>query len=195
MKKANMQLQIREFIKYKFLNSLFFGISVGSIFILYTPLEPSIYSAGGIILALGTLVIAKIYSKILNIEYFFKISVLVELIVLCIVTYFLIFNYNYMTALLVYIGYQLTFMFGSYLLRAETVFLKKTKNFSFIDVAKQKGYLIGLLLSFCFYKILEIVFNITDKQIQVYDIHFLLILNQFLVLFFLFRSFKNRLEN
>ena len=42
------------FIRYKFLNSLFLGLSVGAVFVLYTPLSPAVFSAGGIGLALGT---------------------------------------------------------------------------------------------------------------------------------------------
>ena len=38
------------FIRYKFFNSLFLGLSVGAIFTLYAPLEPSIYSLGGVFL-------------------------------------------------------------------------------------------------------------------------------------------------
>lgn len=111
------KLNTREFIKYKLLNSLFLGFSVGTIFAIYTPLSPSIYSMGGILLAIGMLVIAKFYYKILNMEYFYKISLLVELVLLFAITYFLIFSYNYTTALIYYIGYQLTFTFGSYLIR------------------------------------------------------------------------------
>ena len=64
-----MKIINREFIKYKLINSLFLGISVGSIFTIYTPLEPSIYSIGGILLALAMLFTAKLYSKIINIYY------------------------------------------------------------------------------------------------------------------------------
>ncbi len=48
-----------------------FGVSVGSIFILYTPLQPSIYSLGGIILALGMLFVAKWYDFLMNLKAFF----------------------------------------------------------------------------------------------------------------------------
>ena len=54
------------FIRYKFFNSLFLGLSVGAIFTLYTPLEPSIYSLGGVILALAMLIVARPYNYILN---------------------------------------------------------------------------------------------------------------------------------
>ncbi len=184
------KLNIREFLKYKLLNSAFLGLSVGSIFILYTPLMPSVYSVGGILLAIGMLIVAKFYYKILNINYFYKISLFVELVLLFVLTYFLLFSYSYMTALIIYIGYQVTFTFGSYLIRAETLFLKKTKPIELVDVAKQKGYLLGMLVSYLFYTALEYFANISDKQIQVYDIHFLLLALQGLIIFYLIKSFR-----
>ena len=116
-------INIRKFIAYKFFNSLFLGLSVGTIFIIYTPLEPSIYSLGGVLLAISMLVIAKFYTKILNRYYFFRISFLVEIVMLSLIIYFLLASYGYTTALIVYIGYQSTFAFGSYLVRAETILL------------------------------------------------------------------------
>lgn len=186
----NIKLNIREFLKYKLLNSAFLGISVGSIFVLYTPLMPSVYSIGGIFLALGMLVVAKFYYKILNINYFFKISLFVELVLLFVITYFLLFSYSYTTALIIYVGYQLTFTFGSYLIRAETLFLKKTKPIELVDVTKQKGYLLGMLISYLFYTFSEYIFSISDKQIQVYTIHFLLLALQLLIIFYLVKSFR-----
>ena len=166
------------------------GLSVGSIFILYAPLNPSVYSLGGIALALGMLCIAKLYSKILTINYFYKISLFVEVVILFVMIYFLIFSYSYTTALLIYIGYQTTFTFGSYLVRAETLFLKKSEFLSFVDVAKQKGYLFGMLISYLFYQGISYFFSISDKQDQVYNIHFLLLLIQVGTIYFLMRAFK-----
>jgi len=186
-----IKLNIREFLKYKLLNSAFLGISVGSIFVLYTPLMPSVYSVGGILLALGMLLVAKFYYKILNINYFFKISLFVELVLLFVITYFLLFSYSYITALIVYAGYQFTFTFGSYLIRAETLFLKKTKPMELVDVAKQKGYLFGMLVSYIFYTSLEYFFSISDKQTQVYLIHFLLVFLELLIIFYLIKSFRS----
>ncbi|RUM74570.1 MAG: hypothetical protein DSZ10_01325, partial [Sulfurovum sp.] len=103
------------FIRYKFFNSLFTGLSVGSIFVIYTPLKPSIFSFGGIVLALGMLIIAKFYDILLNIRRYFQIGLFVELVMLGLVLLFLAQPYTYMSALLVYAGYQLTFMFGAYL--------------------------------------------------------------------------------
>jgi len=185
-----MKLNLRDYIWYKFLNSVFFGVSVGSIFVLYTPLEPSIYSLGGIVLALGMLFIAKWYDYLMNLKAFFYATVFVETVVLLFVSAFLLFGYSYMIAITIYIGYQLTFMFGNYLVRMETIALKKTAILSFTDVAKQKGYLFGMVISYGFYKLLEYQ-QIVDKKIQVYDLHVGLFLLQIVILYLVFKAFKS----
>jgi hypothetical protein len=185
-----LKINHRAFISYKFFNSLFTGISVGSIFIIYTPLSPSVYSLGGIVLAALMLVVAMFYAKILNNHYFFRISLFVELVLLAMVVYFLLFSYSYQTALMIYIGYQLSFVFGSYLVRAETLALKKDKILTFVDVAKQAGYLIGLAISFLFYKVLEYRFGIIDNQLQVYNLHYLLVVVEVLIIYLLVKSFS-----
>jgi len=189
MKKGSLRFVPRNFIKYKFLNSLFLGLSVGSIFIIYTPLQPSIYSIGGIGLALCMLLVARLYEKIMNIEYFYKISLFVEIVVFFMILYFLINPYEYISAFIVYIGYQLTFVFGSYLVRAETKIAKKDKLLTMIDTAKQLGYLGGMGASYIFYKALDHI-GITSKQDQVYNLHFLLVICELLVILFLVKSFK-----
>ena len=180
----------RAFVLYKFFNSLFLGVSVGSIFTIYTPLEPSVYSIGGIVLALGMLIVAKQYHKILNTSYFYRISLLVELVILALVIGFLIFSYSYQTALWVYIGYQLTFIFGSYLVRAETLVLKKDDILTRVDTAKQFGYLTGMGLSYGFYKLIEFAWQINDNQEQVYALHFILFAVELVVIAFLLKAFK-----
>ncbi len=182
-------LHVRPYLCYKFLNSMFLGLSVGSIFVLYTPLQPSIFSLGGIFLAISMLILAKFYSKIMNIEAFFYITLLVEVVVLLFVSFFLIFNYSYMTALFVYLGYQVTFIFGSYLVRMETIALDRTALISMADIIKQKGYLVGLVLSYVFYKILEYL-DIFDKQVQVYDLHIGLLVLETVIITTIFKSFK-----
>ena len=179
----------RPFLKYKFLNSLFTGLGIGSIFTVYAVLEPSVFSAGGILLAIGLLVVAKAYMKLINIEAFYKISLWVEVVMLLMVGYFLIHPYDYTTALLVYGAYQITFMFGSYLTRAETVFLARVKLLSFLDVAKQKGYLVGLAISYVFYEGLK-YFGIIDAKTQVYYLHFGLFGLELAVIYFLWKAFR-----
>ncbi len=163
---------------------------MGSVFTIYGSLKPSIFSIGGIFLAIGLLIVAKYYTKILNMSSFYRISLGVEIVMFVMVGYFLLNPYNYTTALLVYIGYQISFMFGSYLVRAETIFLNRLQILSFLDVAKQKGYLVGLAISYLFYKILE-YFGTTDNQIQVYYLHFGLFFLELFVIFFVWKAFSN----
>ena len=191
---SDLRIIPREYIKYKFFNSLFLGLSVGAIFVVYTPLNPSIYSVGGIALAIGMLIVAKFYEKIMNIGYFFKISLLVEIVMLLIIAFFILNPYNYMSALMVYIGYQLTFVFGSYLIRAETMILKKDKLLSMVDSSKQIGYLVGMAGSYIFYKVLDKM-GISDKKDQVFDLHFLLFVCELGVIWFLLRSFRMKLKS
>lgn len=186
----DLKIKQGAFVLYKLFNALFLGVSVGSIFTIYTPLEPSVYSIGGIVLALGMLFVAKQYHKILNAYYFYRISLLVELVVLSLVMGFLLFSYSYQTALWIYIGYQLTFIFGSYLVRAETLVLKQDEVLTKVDMAKQYGYLVGMALSYGFYKLLEYSWEITDHQQQVYLLHFILLVVELVVIGFLVKAFK-----
>jgi putative membrane protein len=186
----DLKINHRAFVLYKLFNSLFLGVSVGSIFTIYTPLEPSVYSVGGIVLAIAMIFIAKQYHKILNATYFYRISLLVEWVVLALVIGFLIFSYSYQTALWVYIGYQLTFVFGSYLVRAETLVLKEDEILTKVDIAKQYGYLIGMAASYSFYKLLEYGWEITDHQEQVYLLHFILLAVELVVIGLLVRAFR-----
>ena len=179
------------FITYKFFNSLFLGVSVGAIFTIYAPLDPSIYSLGGIALAVGMLLVARLYHRILNAEWFYRISLLVEVVLLAVMLYFLISPYTYATALLVYLGYQLTFVFGSYLVRAETLLLENDLVLTRLDTAKQFGYLIGMGISYLFYKALEL-YAITDNQTKVYDLHYLLIGVEVVIIVLLMRSFARK---
>ena len=171
------------FIRYKFLNSMFLGLSVGAIFTLYTPLEPSVYSLGGVLLSLAMLFVARLYKQILNTEWFFRISLFVEVVLFLAIIYFLYNSYSYQTALLMYIGYQITFVFGSYLIRAETLLTK-------IDTAKQLGYLVGMALSYLFYKAITI-YSTSNSQEQVYYLHFLLLALEILVIIAIFKSFTS----
>lgn len=185
-----MRISLRYFFIYKFLNSLFTGISVGSVFSIYTPLPQSIYSFGGIVLSFGIMIVAKFYEKIMSVKYFFFFSLFVEVVLLTVMSIFLIKPYTYYTALLFYSGYQITFMFGNYLLRAETIFIKKVKLLSTLDLYKQSGYLTGMFLSFCFYIVMEKFFLIKENQQQVYYLHFLLILLEIVIILLILRAFR-----
>ncbi len=165
-------------------------MTVGTIFTIYSKLEPSVFSLGGIVLALGMLAVAKFYEKILKLKIFFQISLFVELVMLVMVVWFLIAPYGYVTALLIYAGYQVTFMFGSYLIRAETIFLNRKRILSWLDMAKQAGYLGGMLISWLFYKLLENYWSITDHTEQVYMLHWLLLFIEVSIIFLLLLSFE-----
>ncbi len=187
-----MKINPRLYFWYKFFNSSFTGLSIGSIFTIYSPLEPSIYSIGGILLAIGMMIVAKFYEKIMTVEKFFVISLFVEFVILFLVIFFLFKPYTYMTALLIYAGYQLTFVFGAYLVRAETLILRKKHLLSLVDIFKQAGYLVGLVVAFVFYKILEYGFHIETNQDKVYLLHFLLLGVELVIIYLLFRSFKRK---
>ena len=177
------------FIRYKFFNSLFLGVSIGAIFTLYAPLEPSIYSLGGVILAMGMLLVARLYHHILNADWFFRISLFVEIILLLAMLYFMVVSYTYHTALLLYIGYQVTFLFGSYLIRAETLLLQTDTLLTKLDTAKQLGYLFGMGISYIIYKLFS-HYGINNAQEQVYDLHYLLIAIEVVVIVLIWKSFK-----
>ena len=85
-----MRLNEKAFIRYKLFNSSFTGLSIGILFTIYNPLDPSIYSIGGIILAASMLLIAKFYEQLLNIRSFFYISLMVEFMMLLTIVIFMI---------------------------------------------------------------------------------------------------------
>lgn len=185
-----MKLVEKNFLIYKLLNSSFTGLSVGILFTIYEPLDPEIYSVGGMVLAGAMLIIAKLYERLLNIKSFFAISMLVETVMLLTIITFLILKYSVTSALMIYCGYQLTFIFGGYLVRAETLVAHRKELLSSIDVNKQVGYLVGLGASFLFYRLLDLGFEIKDKKVQIDILHYLLILLQSSILLIVFFSFK-----
>jgi hypothetical protein len=105
---------------------------------------------------------------------------------------FLIFSYSYQIALLIYIGYQITFVFGSYLVRAETLVFKEDSMLTKIDMAKQIGYLVGMAASYAFYKSVEHFDLLSEKQEQVYYIHFLLVAIELMVIILLWKAFNDK---
>jgi len=191
IKNSSLQLFPDWFIRYKFVNSLFLGLSVGAIFTIYAPLDPSIYSLGGVMLAVAMLIVARLYHRIMATSWFFRITLFVEVVLLLAILYFLLFPYTYQTALLVYIGYQTTFIFGSYLVRAETLLLSSDALLTRLDTAKQLGYLIGMALSYLFYKLIAL-YGIQGNQDKVYDLHYLLLITEVVVIWLILMSFKRR---
>jgi hypothetical protein len=178
------------FLGYKFLNSLFLGLSIGTVFVIYSPLSPSVYSLGGIALALGTLLVATQYQRILNTAWFYRISLGVELVVLAGIIGVLSFDIALETALFVYVGYQVTFTFGSYLVRCETLLISDDQRLTRLDVAKQSGYLIGMGASWSAYQFMARGLTITDKQSQVVLLQWPLLLVEILVILLLVVAFS-----
>ena len=188
-----MKLNEKMFLVYKLFNSSFTGLSIGILFTIYQPLsleDQSVYSLGGMVLAIGMIIVARFYDKLLNIKSFFRISLLVEIIMLLTLFIFLYLQYSLTSALLIYMGYQLTFIFGGYLVRAETLVAQEKDFLGKIDINKQIGYLIGLGASYAFYKALEYGFEITNSKTQISILHYLLISLQTLIILLLLRSFS-----
>ena len=189
---SNLSIDNSKYLKYKFFNSLFLGISVGSYITIYSPLDIKTFSIGGIFLAIAMIIIAKYYHKIININYFKKISLTAEYCILLSLLILLIFSYSYAISLAIYIIYQITFSFGSYLVRTETMLFNEKKIISKLDVIKQQGTLIGMGFSFVFYKLIENYLLIDDNETQVYYVHFVLVIVQLMTIVFLTNSFVVR---
>jgi hypothetical protein len=186
-----MTVKIKNYLGYKLFNSLFFGFSVGTIFIIYEPLKPAVYSIGGILLALGTFILAAQYQKLMSKKALFIVLLIVELIAFIIVLAFLVLKNSLLSALIIYVCYQITFLFGNYVFRVETFFLKRVKLFSFIDMLKQIGYLLGLGGAFILYGTFEF-YGVLSKIEQVYYLHYILVVIQLIVIFCLIISFKRK---
>jgi hypothetical protein len=185
-----MKLLFHPYIRYKFVNSLFTGLLGGAAFTIYGSLSPSTFSLGGIVLALGLMGLAYAYHRLMKLVYFRNFSLAAEIIMLCMIGFFILFPSYQMTALIIYSAYQLSFIVGGYLVRAETHFARKPKIMGWIDVAKQQGYLAGLTLSYLFYKGCE-HYAITEAKAQVYALHFPLLVIEVIVIVLLVKGFKN----
>ena len=105
---------------------------------------------------------------------------------------FIFLQISLLSALLIYIGYQFTFTFGGYLVRAETLVANDKELLGKIDFNKQLGYLFGLGASFVFYYTLKNVFEIVDPESQIMILHYLLIILQVLIVLFLKASFSRK---
>lgn len=138
-------------------------------------------------LALGTLGIARLYPILFHPKMFILVLFGSEITILCIVLLFIILGHSHFSALSMYIGYQIVFLFGSYLPRYETLLLRYTKVIQKIDETKQKGYIFGLFFSFIFYKVLA-YYHITSSTQQVILLFYLLLSVQTSVLIVLFKA-------
>ncbi|MEL0088454.1 MAG: hypothetical protein VW757_10255 [Halieaceae bacterium] len=180
------------FVSYKFFNSLFLGLSIGSVFTLYAPLDPSTFSAGGIGLAIATLLIATQYHRLFTRLWFFRLSVLVEAAILSGVIAVLTMESGQRLALFIYLGYQLSFAFGSYLVRFETLLISGEEQLKTLDIAKQAAYLLGMGLAWLTYRALESRWAIEDADAQVKALYGILLIIEAAVFFTLLKSFPNR---
>jgi len=188
-----MRLHARKYLLYKFVNSLFLGLSVGSIFIIYEPLKPLVYSLGGILLAGAMLILASQYKKLMNKKALFCVLLSVEIVTLVIVLTFLLLGKSLLSALIIYVCYQVTFLFGNYVMRVETVVLRHIKLYSFADMLRQAGYLAGLGAAFVAYESCELV-GVLDKVAQVYYLHYMLVVVQFITIVCLVFSFSRKIK-
>lgn len=178
------------FLAYKFFNSLFLGLSIGAVFTLYEPLSPATFSAGGVGLALATMVIATQYHRIFDPWWFFRLSLGVEVIILFGVIGVLIYPIEQPLALFIYLGYQVTFALGSYLVRCETLLVVEQRRLTQLDVTKQIAYLIGMGASWAAYLVMENHFAVVDKAAQVVAIHGPLIIVEAAVIVCLVLAFR-----
>ena len=187
---SKLKINLRKYINYKFFNSLFLGVGIGSFISQYNPIKISEIAILGILFSVLSILIAKVYTKIMFQQYFYIILLFVEFVMLFWMTFFLLFEFSYKIALLIYISRSVTFLFGDYLGRAETHLVKRKQIFSFIDINRQMGMIIGMIIAVIFYYILEKVYFISDNQSQVYYIHFFLYIIELLIIYLLVKSFR-----
>ena len=187
---SKLKINFRNYIYYKFFNSLFLGVGIGSYISQYNPIKISEIAVLGILFSVLSILIAKLYTKIMFQKYFYIILLFVEFVMLFWMTFFLIFEFSYKIALLIYISRSVTFLFGDYLGRAETHLMKPKQIFSFIDINRQMGMIFGMIIAVMFYYILEKVYFISDNQSQVYYIHFFLYIIELLIIYLLVKSFR-----
>ncbi len=166
------------------------GLGIGSYVTQYQPIKIIEIAIIGIVFALLSILIAKLYNKIIRIQYFYNVSLFIELIMLFWIIIYLIFPFSYKIALIIYISRSITFLFGDFLGRAETHLLKKKKIFTMIDVKRQTGLIYGMIFAVIFYYIFENIFEIKDNNTLVYNIHFILFILQIFIIYLLVKSFK-----
>lgn len=174
---SQQEFSLKAYLTYKFLNSLFVGTALGTIFTIYALIPPKVYSLGGVSLSVVAWLLTLLYVKLISIKPYKRILLFIEILPFCYILAFLLFPNTFYGALFIYGIYQISFIFGDYLVRSETFIFSQKTLFSSFDKYKQTGYLLGLIVAFIFYSILE-SWGIEDKQTQVYNIHFLLLLLQ-----------------
>lgn len=190
---SNNRIRIKPYIQYKFVNSVFTGLSAGAVFVIYGILEPSIFSVGGILLAVGTFWIAKYYSSLMKLQAYYWTTLGTEIIILLAALLVLILPKSEFLALAYYSLLNLVFIFGTYLMRFESTYFRNNRVLTAIDSAKQIGQLVGLALSWLFYESLKLLTSSGGTEAswdQVYKLHWIIVAVQLLTFIFCLRSFK-----
>ena len=131
-------LRLKPFVAYKSINAFFQGVWGTAYVALMAPLPPEAFSIGPLAFALGPLLVALAYSRLLNLPWFFRISVSVEVIALLSVVAVLLYPQSFLLAAGVYLGFQLALIFGNYLVRLETLVIAK-ESFKPVDIGKTLG--------------------------------------------------------
>ena len=169
-----MVIHPRPYQWYKGLNALFTGLIAGAIFTLYAPLSPETFSLGGIALALGSMAMAYGYTRWMHIRAYRRFLLLSEGVMAIAILLFLLFAHRTWTPLMIYVMYQISFVLGGYLVRAETLLISSTSLIASLDRIKQYGYLTGLALAYGFYRLLSML-HITQPWDQMYALHIVLL--------------------
>jgi hypothetical protein len=141
------------------------------------PLPPEAFSLGPLAFSMGPLVVALAYSRLLNLPWFFRISVSVEVIVLLSVVAVLIYPQSFLLAAGVYLCFQLTLIFGNYLVRLETLVIAK-ESFKPVDIGKTLGALAGALFALGFYQWARTWLDTEDSLILIQYLHYPLLVIQ-----------------
>lgn len=184
-----MHIIVRRYFAYKYLNAIFGGAVTGSVFTVYALLEPSLFSLGGIIVAIGVFIVAKLYGRLMNPRRFFEVTMATEILTLCSLVLFISLPKSYVMSLGYFWLYQCIFIFGIYLVRAESYLLRHIALLSMADRLKQKGYIVGLIISYGFYKGAHFL-GVYDSWNQVWYLYLFLSIVQIVIIALLFRAFS-----
>ncbi len=158
-------LRLKPFVAYKSVNAFFQGVWGTAYVALMAPLPPEAFSAGPLAFSVGPLLVALAYSRLLNLRWFFRISVSVEVIALLSVVAVLLYPQSFLLAAGVYLGFQLALIFGNYLVRLETLVIAK-ESFKPVDIGKTLGALAGALFALGFYQWARTWLETDDSLVQ-----------------------------
>ena len=181
-------LRLKPFVAYKSINAFFQGVWGTAYVALMAPLPPEAFSIGPLAFALGPLLVALGYSRLLNLPWFFRISVSVEVIALLSVVAVLLYPQSFLLAAGVYFGFQLALIFGNYLVRLETLVIAK-ESFKPVDIGKTLGALAGALFALGFYQWARTWLGTDDSLVLIQYLHYPLLIVQLSNLTLLLASF------